>query len=214
MRSFVEKRRTAFFIEKSDIFLKKSLDISSASRYNNTRRQGHGPRRKEYADVAELADALDSGSSSLKRVWVQIPSSAPKSSNVCSGIFCFVDLLGMTSIVPRTAGADSISARGALPLLQTFQADDKHRPLRRCRRSALRIYKMSAVQIHLSRPQKHFLRNFSRVIPSKSACFCRRYSCTPLAICTGCAIMWIVTRAACAGGCKRRAQPAKRARLL
>ena len=103
MRSFVEKRRAAFFIEKSDIFLKKSLDISSASRYNNTRRQGHGPRRKEYADVAELADALDSGSSSLKRVWVQIPSSAPKSSNVCSGIFCFVDLLGMTGIVPRGA---------------------------------------------------------------------------------------------------------------
>ena len=34
----------------------------------------------EYADVAELADALDSGSSSLKRVWVQIPSSAPKKS--------------------------------------------------------------------------------------------------------------------------------------
>ena len=100
MRSFVEKRRTAFFIEKSDIFLKKSLDISSASRYNNKRRQGHGPRRKEYADVAELADALDSGSSSLKRVWVQIPSSAPKSSNVCSGIFCFVDLLGMTGIDP------------------------------------------------------------------------------------------------------------------
>jgi hypothetical protein len=78
MRSFVEKRRTAFFVEKSSIFLKKSLDISSASRYNNTRRQGRGPRRKEYADVAELADALDSGSSSLKRVWVQIPSSAPK----------------------------------------------------------------------------------------------------------------------------------------
>jgi hypothetical protein len=100
MRSFVEKRRTAFFVEKSSIFLKKSLDISSASRYNNTRRQGHGPRRKEYADVAELADALDSGSSSLKRVWVQIPSSAPKSSNVCSGIFCFSDLFGMTSIVP------------------------------------------------------------------------------------------------------------------
>ena len=100
MRSFVEKRRTAFFVEKSSIFLKKSLDISSASRYNNTRRQGRGPRRKEYADVAELADALDSGSSSLKRVWVQIPSSAPKSSNVCSGIFCFSDLFGMTSINP------------------------------------------------------------------------------------------------------------------
>ena len=110
MRSFVEKRRTAFFVEKSSIFLKKSLDISSASRYNNTRRQGRGPRRKEYADVAELADALDSGSSSLKRVWVQIPSSAPKSSNVCSGIFCFSDLFGMTSIVPHSAGDSRFSA--------------------------------------------------------------------------------------------------------
>ena len=78
-------------------FLRKTLDICLRFGYNNTRRQGHGPRRKEYADVAELADALDSGSSSLKRVWVQIPSSAPKSSNVCSGIFCFSDLFGMTS---------------------------------------------------------------------------------------------------------------------
>ena len=92
-------------------FLRKTLDICLRFGYNNTRRQGHGPRRKEYADVAELADALDSGSSSLKRVWVQIPSSAPKSSNVCSGIFCFSDLFGMTSIVPRTVGADSVSAR-------------------------------------------------------------------------------------------------------
>ena len=85
-------------------FLRKTLDICLRFGYNNTRRQGHGPRRKEYADVAELADALDSGSSSLKRVWVQIPSSAPKSSNVCSGIFCFSDLFGMTSIVPCTVG--------------------------------------------------------------------------------------------------------------
>ena len=76
MRSFVEKRRTAFFVEKSSIFLKKSLDISSASRYNNTRRQGHGPRRKEYADVAELADALVLGTS-VNDVGVQVPSSAP-----------------------------------------------------------------------------------------------------------------------------------------
>ena len=62
-------------------FLRKTLDICLRFGYNNTRRQGHGPRRKEYADVAELADALDSGSSSLKRVWVQIPSSAPKNEN-------------------------------------------------------------------------------------------------------------------------------------
>ena len=171
MRSFVEKRRTAFFVEKSSIFLKKSLDISSASRYNNTRRQGHGPRRKEYADVAELADALDSGSSSLKRVWVQIPSSAPKSSNICSGIFCFSDLFGMTSIVPRTVGADSISARGVLPLLQTSRVAGEHGPLRRCRLVALCNCEMYAVQIHLSRTQKHFFVIFSRVTPTRIDCF-------------------------------------------
>ena len=91
-------------------FLRKTLDICLRFGYNNTRRQGHGLRRKEYADVAELADALDSGSSSLKRVWVQIPSSAPKSSNDCSGIFCFSDLFGMTSIVPCGAGGSRFSA--------------------------------------------------------------------------------------------------------
>ena len=171
MRSFVEKRGTAFFVEKSSIFLKKSLDISSASRYNNTRRQGHGPRRKEYADVAELADALDSGSSSLKRVWVQIPSSAPKSSNVCSGIFCFSDLFGVTSIVPCTVEADSISARGALPLLQTSRVAGEHWPLRCCRLVALCSHEMYAVQIHLSRAQKHFLRFFSCVAPTRIDCF-------------------------------------------
>ena len=30
-----------------------------------------------YAEVAELVDALDSGSSGRKPVWVQVPSSAP-----------------------------------------------------------------------------------------------------------------------------------------
>ncbi len=32
-----------------------------------------------FADVAELADALDSGSSDSNILWVQVPSSAPKS---------------------------------------------------------------------------------------------------------------------------------------
>ena len=32
-----------------------------------------------FADVAELADALDSGSSGSNTVWVQVPSSAPTS---------------------------------------------------------------------------------------------------------------------------------------
>lgn len=33
-----------------------------------------------------------------------------KSSNVCSGIFCFSDLFRMTSIVPRGAGGSRFSA--------------------------------------------------------------------------------------------------------
>ena len=32
----------------------------------------------QYARVAELADALDSGSSGSNTVWVQVPSFAPK----------------------------------------------------------------------------------------------------------------------------------------
>ena len=34
-----------------------------------------------HADVAELADALDSGSSGSNTVWVQVPSSAPNPRN-------------------------------------------------------------------------------------------------------------------------------------
>ena len=101
MRSFVEKRKTAFFVEKSSIFLKKSLDISSASRYNNTRRQGHGPRRKEYADVAELADALDSGSSSLKRVWVQILHPHQRASSFGLRLFFFVLAFKLFIALPK-----------------------------------------------------------------------------------------------------------------
>ena len=72
-------------------FLRKTLDICLRFGYNNTRRQGHGPRRKEYADVAELADALDSGSSSLKRVWVQIlhPHQRKAPKNVSFRCFLF-----------------------------------------------------------------------------------------------------------------------------
>ena len=42
------------------------------------------------------------------------------------GDFCFSDLFGMTSIVPCTVGADSVSARGALPLLQTSRVAGEH----------------------------------------------------------------------------------------
>ena len=37
-------------------------------------------RERQYADVAELADALDSGSSEGNFIWVQVPSSAPEKS--------------------------------------------------------------------------------------------------------------------------------------
>ena len=38
-----------------------------------------------YADVAELADALDSGSSEGNFMWVQVPSSAPGRSRCKDG---------------------------------------------------------------------------------------------------------------------------------
>ena len=48
-----------------------------------------------YADVAELADALDSGSSEGNFMWVQVPSSAPGRSRCKNGadffVYCFAD---------------------------------------------------------------------------------------------------------------------------
>ncbi len=78
-------------LQKIRYFSAKPLDIYSYPCYNNKRRQGKPLAASQYADVAELADALDSGSSSLKRVWVQIPSSAPKkSSKLRLGAFSLV----------------------------------------------------------------------------------------------------------------------------
>ena len=78
-------------MQKIRYFSAKPLDNPHRLCYNNKRRQGKPLAASEYADVAELADALDSGSSSLKRVWVQIPSSAPKkSSKLRLGAFSLV----------------------------------------------------------------------------------------------------------------------------
>ena len=48
----------------------------------------------KYADVAELADALDSGSSESNFIWVQVPLSAPNSRNPnrlgSDFFFCFL----------------------------------------------------------------------------------------------------------------------------
>ena len=43
----------------------------------------------EYAGVAELADALDSGSNECKFMWVQVPFSAPNSRNPIFSGFCY-----------------------------------------------------------------------------------------------------------------------------
>ena len=57
------------------LFLKKVLTIrGSGGNINNV----VGTPARKYADVAELADALDSGSSEGNFIWVQVPSSAPE----------------------------------------------------------------------------------------------------------------------------------------
>ena len=50
-------------------------------------------RERQYADVAELADALDSGSSEGNFIWVQVPSSAPGQVPVGYLIFLFYGTL-------------------------------------------------------------------------------------------------------------------------
>ena len=47
------------------------------------------PRSRICADVAELADALDSGSSESNFMWVQVPSSAPKGIGLFQCLFSF-----------------------------------------------------------------------------------------------------------------------------
>ena len=77
------------FSQKVILFFRKRLTIWYVSAIIICVARATGTT--EYADVAELADALDSGSSSLKRVWVQIPSSAPKkSSRLRLGAFSLV----------------------------------------------------------------------------------------------------------------------------
>ncbi len=54
----------------------------------------------EYADMAELADALDSGSNSCKAVQVQVLLSAPKTSNPLLWVACFFVCEEVTGLEP------------------------------------------------------------------------------------------------------------------
>ena len=58
-----------------------------------------------YADVAELADALDSGSSEGNFMWVQVPSSAPSSCDKKDiSRFCRIKSKenGLLGIIPKS----------------------------------------------------------------------------------------------------------------
>ena len=61
-----------------------------------------------YADVAELADALDSGSSESNFMWVQVPSSAPRLSN--RKIAEFFSFLQKLSLIKRVFFPNAVIA--------------------------------------------------------------------------------------------------------
>ena len=70
--------------------LKTGVDICQIRAIAKHLAEVNSQSEREYADVAELADALDSGSSGSDTVGVQVPSSAPKSRMLLhSGFFCF-----------------------------------------------------------------------------------------------------------------------------
>ena len=64
--------------------MKKALDNLIVCRYNRQRRL-----RQRYAGVAELADALDSGSNGRKAVQVQVLSPAPEK-DIREGVLLFL----------------------------------------------------------------------------------------------------------------------------
>ena len=64
----------------------------------------------EYADVAELADALASGASECKFMWVRLPSSAPRRRKLC--IACGDFLLFVMKIAGALTPLLLLSAKG------------------------------------------------------------------------------------------------------
>ena len=97
------------------LFLKKVLTIrGSGGNINNVA----GRPARKYADVAELADALDSGSSGGNSIWVQVPSSAPTKNPVkfrLCGVFAIHSQIGTAPVKPFVL--PSFYPRSTLPLI-------------------------------------------------------------------------------------------------
>ena len=69
--------------------------------------------RNLYADVAELADALDSGSSESNFMWVQLPSSAPCENTLdFRGCFCVVWVTGVEGETAQSGLPVDVRDRG------------------------------------------------------------------------------------------------------
>ena len=81
--------------QNTKAFEKSRMDFGN--RKSHAERGCHFRTNKQlniHAEVAELADALDSGSSGSNTVWVQVPSPAPKIPNA-SALGIFPCVLGM-----------------------------------------------------------------------------------------------------------------------
>ena len=94
--------------------------------------------QKTYADVAELADALDSGSSDSNILWVQVPSSAPK--NKASQRRCLVFLYDEDLNPPKKGSPQSRRLCGEEEQLRSgrlFRAAEQGESAARCDESPI-----------------------------------------------------------------------------
>ena len=105
------------------------LDFARMPCYNNNRSAGNTNKTVtkvivKYADVAELADALDSGSSGSNTVGVQVPSSAP-STRRPNGLRVFV-------CAKKGKSLPAVATQGLFPLFAGYHRVGWHKQRRNC----------------------------------------------------------------------------------